>query len=259
MNLSKKIVFFDIDGTLLDHDKKIPVSTKEAIAKLKENGIIVAIATGRAPFMFREILEELDIQSFVSLNGQYAVYNDEVIHEQPYSEQQMCELVTFSKDHNHPLVFQSSDEMSSTVLDHPHILEGMSSLKREQPNVDEEFYKKKPVYQVLLFNQNHEQKKYEEAFDYLRFVRWHEFSCDVLPQNGSKAHGIEQFIQHLNINWEDTYAFGDGLNDIEMIEKVNYGVVMGNGEDVVKEKAYYVTSDVAEDGIKKGLEKLNLI
>ena len=54
-----KIVFFDIDGTLLDHDKKLPNSTRVAIKQLQENGVFVAIATGRAPFMFESLRKEL--------------------------------------------------------------------------------------------------------------------------------------------------------------------------------------------------------
>ncbi|MFP3360828.1 HAD hydrolase family protein, partial [Planococcus sp. SIMBA_143] len=68
---NEKIVFFDIDGTLLNHDKKIPVSTREALKTLTENGVHVAIATGRAPFMFADLREDLGIDTFISFNGQY--------------------------------------------------------------------------------------------------------------------------------------------------------------------------------------------
>ena len=69
----KHIIFFDIDGTLLDEDKIMPNSTKEAIFALKEQGHEVAIATGRAPFMFVDIREELNIDTYISYNGQYNV------------------------------------------------------------------------------------------------------------------------------------------------------------------------------------------
>lgn len=72
--MNKKIIFFDIDGTLLDHEKKVPATTKESIQELKEAGHIVAIATGRAPYHFEELREELGIHSYVCLNGQYVVH-----------------------------------------------------------------------------------------------------------------------------------------------------------------------------------------
>lgn len=69
----KKIIFFDIDGTLLDDDKKMPLTAEKAVFALKELGHEVAIATGRAPFMFKDIREQLEIDSYVSFNGQYVV------------------------------------------------------------------------------------------------------------------------------------------------------------------------------------------
>src|SRR5699024_1203950 len=78
--MNKSIIFFDIDSTLLNHEKELPKSAKEAILKLKENGHIVAIATGRAPFMYADLRKELEIDTYVSYNGQYVVLNGEVIY-----------------------------------------------------------------------------------------------------------------------------------------------------------------------------------
>ncbi|GAA0293866.1 hypothetical protein GGQ92_000071 [Gracilibacillus halotolerans] len=257
--MGDKIVFLDIDGTLLDHNKNIPASAKQAINKLKANGVTVAISTGRAPFMFQEILDELDIHSYVSINGQYVVHENKVIYANPIEMDQLERLTAFSTDKQHPVIYQSASDMKSNVADHPHIKTGMNSLKREFPLQESNYYKHLPIYQVLLFNEQEEQTIYEKEFPSLRFVRWHQFSCDVMPVNGSKANGIEQFIKNSDFELEDTYAFGDGLNDLEMLQKVQVGVAMGNSVPEVKEIADYVTEDVAEDGLAKGLEKIGLI
>ena len=76
-----KIVFLDIDGTILDSNKRIPDSTKEAVRLLKDNGVYVAIATGRAPFMFKEIREELEIDTYIALNGQMVVVDGKPIYQ----------------------------------------------------------------------------------------------------------------------------------------------------------------------------------
>ena len=81
--MTKKLFFFDIDGTLLDSEKKLPESTIKAVKSLKNDGHHVAIATGRAPYMFDDILAELDIHTYVSMNGQFTVVNDEVIDRDP--------------------------------------------------------------------------------------------------------------------------------------------------------------------------------
>ncbi len=79
----KKLVFFDIDGTLVTRNNHIPKSTIEAVEQLKVNGNIPVIATGRAPVLIREIAEELNINSYISMNGQYIVHEGEVIYSNP--------------------------------------------------------------------------------------------------------------------------------------------------------------------------------
>ncbi|RKJ34669.1 Cof-type HAD-IIB family hydrolase, partial [Butyricicoccus sp. 1XD8-22] len=69
-----KILFFDIDGTLYNSEKKIPASSKDAIKEARKNGYEIAIATGRAPFMIQPIIDELEIDTYITFNGQYIVY-----------------------------------------------------------------------------------------------------------------------------------------------------------------------------------------
>ena len=88
----QSIIFFDIDGTLLDTDKNLPESAKRAVARLKEDGHIVAIATGRAPFMYEELRKELGIDTFVSCNGQYVVLEGEVIYRNPLHREDLAAL-----------------------------------------------------------------------------------------------------------------------------------------------------------------------
>ena len=73
-----KIVFFDIDGTLVNKEGKIPMSTKESIKKLKDSNVEVVIASGRSPSQLYHIAQELEIDSFISLTGSYAGYKGEI-------------------------------------------------------------------------------------------------------------------------------------------------------------------------------------
>ncbi|MDP4164381.1 MAG: Cof-type HAD-IIB family hydrolase [Bacillota bacterium] len=255
----KKIVFFDIDGTLLDHNKNLPSTTKEAIAQLKKNGVFVAIATGRAPFMFENLREELDIDSYVSFNGQFVVFENEVIYENPLNQTELEKLINESQKNNHPLVFLNEKTMKSDVLHHHYIEESMRSLKFTHPEKDETFYKGKNIYQSLLFCEEGEEQYYLENYPSFHLIRWHEYSVDILPAGGSKAEGIKKMIERLGFQMEDVYAFGDGLNDIEMLEAVGTGIAMGNATEEAKKHADLITSDVSEDGIWNGLSKLQLI
>ena len=75
-----KLLLLDIDGTLLNSKKELPESAFEALQSARANGHDLAIATGRAPFMITDLLEKLNIQTFITFNGQYIVHNDEVVH-----------------------------------------------------------------------------------------------------------------------------------------------------------------------------------
>lgn len=254
-----KIVFFDIDGTLLDHDKKLPTSTKEAIYKLKKNGVYVAIATGRAPFMFEHVRRELEIESYVSFNGQYVVFENEVIYKNPLKRNLVQSLIDSSKSRQHPLVFLNEKTMKANVQNDLFIQRSMESLKLMHPEYDPDFYKDKEIYQSLLFCEEKDENYYRDHFPNIFFIRWHELSMDVIPKGGSKAVGIQKMIERIGFELSDVFAFGDGLNDIEMLSTVGTGVAMGNASDIVKRNADMITDDVAENGIFNGLKTLHLI
>ena len=84
-------------------------------------------------------------------------------------------------------------------------------------------------------------------------------SVEFVPLGVNKAKGIEVILDHTGISREDSYAFGDSANDIDMIKYVKYGVAMGNSVPELLEIAPYQTARVDEDGIEKGLKKFGLI
>ena len=95
--------------------------------------------------------------------------------------------------------------------------------------------------------------------DDLKAVRWHENAVDILLKDNSKALGIQDVLNHFGFSIENAMAFGDGLNDVEMLENVGFGVAMGNAEPELKPLADFVTKDIREDGILYALETLEVI
>ncbi len=253
------MVFFDIDGTLLNEDKELPLSTKRAVKSLKKAGHEVAIATGRAPYFFKDLLEELQIESYVCFNGQLVVYKGETIYRNSLDAEELDRLESFASKQEHPLVFMSEDGFQANAKDHPHIQESIETLKIDLPGHDPDFYKYQELCQCLLFCTEDEEQEYRRQFTKLRFVRWHPLSTDILPHDGSKANGIQQFIEKAGVSKDQVYAFGDQLNDMEMLAFAKHGVAMGNAPDVVKEKANYVTKHVNDDGIEHGLKMVGLL
>ncbi|ALC89452.1 phosphatase [Bacillus sp. FJAT-18017] len=258
--MAKNIIFFDIDGTLYDDNKRLPASTKEAVQKLKELGNEVAIATGRAPFMFDDLREELDIHTYVSFNGQYVVLQGKPIYTNCLDFRALEQLTDTAANKNHPLVYMDADDMKTSVPEHEWVSESMGTLKlSREASLDPEYFRSREIYQTLLFCQKDEEKAYEQAFKEFDFIRWHPLSVDVLPAGGSKAHGIEKLVDALGLSMDNAYAFGDGLNDVEMLAAVPNSVAMGNAHPKAKEAAKYETIHVNDGGILHGLKMVGLL
>jgi Cof subfamily protein (haloacid dehalogenase superfamily) len=257
--MSYKIVFFDIDGTLINEEARIPLDAKEAIYKLKERNIEVCFATGRAPSHFKHIAEELGIESFVSFNGAYVVHKGKVIHEHPIQQSSLELLENHARQLNHPIVYLGHEECYANTSNHPHIIESFQSVHVEAPRYHPYFWKETKIYQALLYCQKHEEQQYQGKFADLTFIRWHRLSMDVLPSGGSKAKGIDVMLRHLNLSPEEAIAFGDGLNDKEMLSYVGMGIAMGNAHEELKPFAKFTTKDINNGGIRYGLQQLQLI
>jgi len=257
--MTQKIIFFDIDGTLLNDDKELPVSAEEAIQQLKDNGHIIVLATGRAPFNFKELRKRLAITSYISLNGQYVVLNNHVIYKNPLNLNALNELITFAADQSHPLLYANHEQWRSKIKRNDELGIIIGSFKVPYEIMFEAPpYGETENYQALLFCEADEEEHYKEHFDQFHFVRWHDYTVDVLPKGGSKALGIERLIKAAGLKLENAYAFGDGLNDMEMLEYIPNSVAMGNALDPVKNVAKHVTKTVDDDGIVHGLKKLGL-
>ncbi|MUT66910.1 Cof-type HAD-IIB family hydrolase [Paenibacillus sp. NEAU-GSW1] len=257
--MTYKIAFFDIDGTLLDEEKQIPQDTIEAIRELQANGVEAVIATGRAPYFFAPIAEKLGIDSYVSLNGAYVQYKGKPIYKRPIPRASLESFVSHADKHGHKLVFEGHAAFYANTEDHPHMLDSVKSLRVDLPGYDPDFWKSEDVYQVFLHCTEEEEHLYEGAVPELRLIRWHKTAMDVLNSDGSKALGIEALLKELGIASEEAIAFGDGLNDKEMLEAVGLGVAMGNSHEELKPFANYITTHVSEGGIRNGLRYAGLI
>ncbi len=257
---NKSIIFFDIDGTLLDDNKELPKTAEQAIFSLKEQGHEVAIATGRAPFMFEDLRKQLEIDTYVSYNGQYVVLQGEVIYTNPLNSASLHDLTQEALLHEHALVYMDHEDMRANVPNDEYVAKTISTFKAEViPSHDPLFYKQRNIYQSLLMCRPEEELYYEKLFHAFNFVRWHHNAVDVVPSGGCKAKGIRHITDRLGIAAEFQYAFGDALNDVEMLSAIPNSVAMGNGIPEAKIAAKYVTKSVEEDGILHGLRMLGLL
>jgi Cof subfamily protein (haloacid dehalogenase superfamily) len=257
--MTYKLVFFDIDGTLVNEQKQIPQDTIEAVRELQSRGVEAVISTGRAPYFFGPLAEQLGIDSYVSLNGAYVVYKGKPIFQREIPRESVEALVNHAAKHNHSLVFEGHSAFFANERSHPHMVESVSSLKVDLPGYDPHYWKNESIYQIFLHCESDEEYLYDQVVPDLRYIRWHRKAMDVIPNDRSKAQGIEALLAHLNLTPQEAVAFGDGLNDKEMLTMVGLGIAMGNSHDELKPFADYITTHVDEGGIRNGLRHAGLI
>ena len=185
-----KVAFFDVDGTIVDNHSThshgsdmelVPASTIEAIRLLKENGITPFIATGRSPFMIEDLLEGLEIDSYICTNGQYAVMHGKVIHEAPYSETLLDEIVDVSKKHDIPLLWMPAEHYILSGANQELLLSGLEAMKLPYPRIQTDL--EKPDFKVyqMVAGVTKENEHFFESIKEIRIVRWQENGVDLLP------------------------------------------------------------------------------
>ncbi|WP_018921429.1 Cof-type HAD-IIB family hydrolase [Salsuginibacillus kocurii] len=257
--MKKNCLIFDIDGTLFTDEKTVPPSTKLTLKKLQQAGYPLAIATGRAPFFFSDLRKELDISHYVSFNGSYVVSDERVIYEQALNPAALERLHEAATQTNHPMVFLAAEGYAANVENHAEVAQSLAELKLPYPPFNGSYPDTTTIYQALLYCKAGEESLYEENFSSFNYVRWHEYSVDVLPGGGSKAKGIQALASELGYSMDEVIAFGDGLNDIEMLREAGTGIAMGNAKQEAKAVADIVTAHVEEDGIQEAVQRLELL
>lgn len=116
------------------------------------------------------------------------------------------------------------------------------------------------IYCLCLYADEIEAQKFLERYPALTFERFHGYVMNVLEDNKvSKVTAIQKVLEHLNICKSEAIAFGDGSNDIEMLEYVGLGIAMGNGGEKLKTRADFVTKKASEGSILFALEKFHIV
>lgn len=257
--MNYKIVFFDVDGTITHHeDGSISSKTKEAIIALKSKGLRVVAATGRPLSMCKEI-KELGIDTFITANGAYVKHEQIVIHKVPMDKKILQEVAEFASTENQDLSFFTEEFSMNGVKD----IETLKALKEtlslnDYPAINHLIYNQE-VYLMCLYADDETVEKYIKNFPHLTFKRWHPFVLNVLQEEVSKSLAIIKVLQYFKIDKSEAIAFGDGYNDIDMLEFVGLGIAMGNGNENLKQVADFVTKKSSEDGIDYALKKFGII
>lgn len=256
-----KIVFFDVDGTLISEvDGSIPLSTKESIGKLIERGIKVVVATGR-PYSLCEEFKEMGIDTIISANGALIKCKDSIIYKSVLSSETVQDISAFAQMNGHGIsYFTEQFVMNGIGINNERTMNAL----RETLSLTQ--YPKKiaslteEVFCVCLYVDDGEIQKFLERFPRLRFERFHGYVVNVLEETEvSKSAAIKRVLDHFDICRSEAIAFGDGGNDLDMLEYVGLGIAMENGEERLKQRADFITKRASEGGISYALKKYGVI
>lgn len=250
-----RAAFFDIDGTLLSfRTHRVSEGTIRAFDTLHRNGVRTFLSTGRPQILIPDM--PVTFEARITMNGALVFTPEQKLMCNPVPASDLDAWLVFAKRHNIcTMVFTESGMYASQLNE-------MASRIREQiefpmPEVrDIDALRQYEVFQIIAIMPSELDNEVGALLPHCRLPRWHPAFTDVVCGTNSKAAGMEAICRHFGINRDETLAFGDGGNDIEMLQWAGIGVAMGNADQIVKDCADMVTADVDDEGIEQAVNKL---
>ncbi len=261
-NAEKKgIVSFDMDMTLLNHsDFQIPESAVRAVNRLHENYYVV-IATGRdmdARYS-QGLSDPIAPDAIIHLNGTKVTVGTELIYEHRMERELVRQLLEYAEGKGFAIgmTYGADDYYVNPEYVKRHDIRrfGESGRNFQDPAKLLDM----PVRTLVYLGEEPGAKMVEAAFPNLKLPMFSSREgADIVEQKASKAEGLKRLCAYWNVPLEQTVAFGDSMNDDEIIRLAGTGVAMGNAIEALKEAADYVTDPIGEDGIWNACVNLHL-
>ena len=265
-----KLVAIDMDGTLLNSEKKISDRTKEAIHKARQMGVTVVLATGRPIEGVSRYLEELNMYTekdyVLSYNGSLVqkTSNKEIIGKIALKGSDLHYLENLSNELNVNIhaFHEEKGLITPKNSKYTEVEANINEIEIHEMSFDN--VKENDVIIKAMMIDEPEilgpaiDKLPKEIYEKYTVVRSTPYFLEFLNKESNKGVGVELLAKHLGIKQEEVIAVGDAGNDLHMIEYAGLGVAMGNAFDEIKEIADYTTDSNNEDGVAKVIEKFIL-
>ncbi len=261
--MKRKLLFFDIDGTLWDFHNVIPESAVRAIRKAQQNGHLCFINSGRSRCFIRHpALFAVGFDGIVSGCGTMVEYHDDVVFYHTLANDFMEHVIRTVRKYDFRPILEGRYHLYFDELDFegdPFAIKIKKELGDDLLTIEGEWGRWEVSKLSCATKAGSHKECMEELQDDFDFMIHESTVVEMSPKGFSKAGGIRVLCERLGVDMADTVCFGDSVNDLSMLEAAGTSVVMGNGMDEVKRIADFVTRDIHDDGIEYAMKELDLI
>ncbi len=265
-----KIVFSDIDGTVLNSKHELLTSTIEAVQKLALKNIPFVLVSARMPKAMKLIFDEMNVKMpMISYGGALVLdEQNQILHDDKINKldtKAIIDEIELLWPDDVVINYYSDDNWFVKDEDNKAVKreENITNVKASQADFKELINKDILPNKILCMTKANISSKIEavlqEKFLQLNIVRSSDILIEIMNKDVSKANGIEVLLHHLNMTPAQAIAFGDNYNDLTMLNFVGRGVVMQNAPEEIRKEAKYITKSNNEDGIYEYLKQINMI
>jgi Cof subfamily protein (haloacid dehalogenase superfamily) len=263
--MTYRVIALDLDGTLLDRQKRILPESLAVLAEARAQGVKVIVVTGRHHVAIHPFYQALQLDTpAICCNGTYLYdyHARKVITSDPLDKVKAKKVVDLLEHHGiHGLLYVDDAMLYQNLNGHVSrsIVWGEALPEGQRPNivkVDSLRDAADRANSVWKFATSHEDLNALRAFakqaeDDLGLAcewSWHD-QVDIAKQGNSKGRRLQEWVESQGMSMADVIAFGDNYNDLSMLENVGLGVAMGNADDAIKQRAGLVIADNEQPGI----------
>lgn len=279
--MNKKYIFLDIDGTIRDPFFGTPNSAIDAIRKARKNGHLAIVCTGRAMGLIPDDFPKEEFDGFITGGGCHIELNGDIILDKLIPAQSVLNKSILLREDR----ILHRIETENSVYMEPEMADMLGFLGEKTNNSNSEIkqmiakrnkfefrytiddFHNSPVNSVKICTISDlpqfetVRKIFGEDYCIIshKDVQNNTVNTEIIQKGCDKGSAIKNFCKAFGVSTEDTIAFGDSMNDIDMFNAVGLTVAMQNGEQKLKEKADIVCGDILEDGLYDGFIKAGII
>jgi len=280
MEIKPKAIFLDMDGTILNHENQVSIHTKEVIEQLRNKGIFVFIATGRAIDEIEGLVPKgFQVDGVVTSNGMAGYVGKKVIFKHTLSLNLVKEIIKRARENEvYYELFPYGLDRITLKQDQKYVENEITEPKPDSVGLNEWLSRKEAIKEKIKWVDeivgNEFSKFYFFAKSKEHITQWKKeleslkreidfttsissnHNVEVMAPNMNKATGIQQMLRHFHLSETEAMAIGDSDNDLPMLRLVHHSVAMKNAPDSIKEVVEDVTEFTCdEDGVSYYLKK----